>query len=487
MVENFVDNKPPRKAAALRYIPVSARKEGQSSFTKDEEKINKELENLTLPATNLALNKVSKPLLKGFVHQTESVVINLKGLPDKRSNGFDPNAYKLLARAGYSREDINEISKDGDTTQLEDEQVSARTRKAWRENKTSGKTLRAGLGYESSTPLYFHINKEASWYISAEKVKDKQQSQPTPLRASVWDRLGGTTSRAPVFTRIGTQNNGRVLKRTPVFARLGQSMSKETSLMGDSKVLRSKIPSRMKRQCEWVVSAEETLKGKTRTIVITNPSNEEEEDEIICLTSNHITIEEDDNDKFVVEEDVEENPSSLESENKPTMDELKEVNLGTVENPRPTFINANLSSGEEANYMELLMEYRDIFAWSYDEMPGLDPRVAVHQLAVKHGARPVKQTQRRFRPELISQIEAEVNKLIQAGFILEVKYPTWISNIVPVKKKNGQMRVCVDFRDLNNACPKDDFPLPITEIMVDATTGHGRLTFMDGSSGYNQI
>jgi hypothetical protein len=120
-------------------------------------------------------------------------------------------------------------------------------------------------------------------------------------------------------------------------------------------------------------------------------------------------------------------------------------------------------------------------------MPGLDPRVAVHQLAVKHGARPVKQTQRCFRPELISQIEVEVNKLIQAGFIREVKYPTWISNIVPVKKKNGQMRVCVDFRDLNNACPKDDFPLPITEIMVDATTGHGRLTFMDGSSGYNQI
>jgi hypothetical protein len=66
--------------------------------------------------------------------------------------------------------------------------------------------------------------------------------------------------------------------------------------------------------------------------------------------------------------------------------------------------------------MELLMEYRDIFAWSYDEMPGLDPKVAVHQLAVKYGARPVKQTQRRFCPELISQIEVEVNKLIQNRF-----------------------------------------------------------------------
>ncbi|KAB2609177.1 S2-RNase [Pyrus ussuriensis x Pyrus communis] len=77
--------------------------------------------------------------------------------------------------------------------------------------------------------------------------------------------------------------------------------------------------------------------------------------------------------------------------------------------------------------------------------------------------------------------------LIEAGFIREVQYPKWISNIVIVLKKSGQIRVCVDFRDLNDACPKDDFPLPIIEIMVDATTGHEALSFMDGSSGYNQI
>ncbi|KAI5323336.1 hypothetical protein L3X38_032408 [Prunus dulcis] len=90
-------------------------------------------------------------------------------------------------------------------------------------------------------------------------------------------------------------------------------------------------------------------------------------------------------------------------------------------------------------------------------MPGLDPKVAVHHLAVKPGTRPMKQTQRRFRPELLSQIEAEVDKLIAVGFIREVKYPTWIANIVPVKKKiTGQIR-------------------------------HEALSFMDGSSGYNQI
>ncbi|KAM2245786.1 hypothetical protein ACFXTI_006687 [Malus domestica] len=120
-------------------------------------------------------------------------------------------------------------------------------------------------------------------------------------------------------------------------------------------------------------------------------------------------------------------------------------------------------------------------------MPGLDPIIDVHHLAVKPGTRPIKQTQRHYRFELIPEIEVEIDKLIEAGFIQEVQYPKWISNIVIVLKKSGQIRVYVDFRDLNDACPKDNFPLPIIEIMVDATTGHEALSFMDGSSGYNQI
>ena len=67
------------------------------------------------------------------------------------------------------------------------------------------------------------------------------------------------------------------------------------------------------------------------------------------------------------------------------------------------------------------MEYKDVFAWTYKEMPGLDPTVAVHLLAIKQGVHPIKQAQRRFRPELLPQIEAEVNKLEQAGFIREVQ------------------------------------------------------------------
>jgi hypothetical protein len=73
------------------------------------------------------------------------------------------------------------------------------------------------------------------------------------------------------------------------------------------------------------------------------------------------------------------------------------------------------------------------------------------------------------------------------GFIKEIQYPRWLANIIPVEKKNEQVRVCVDFRDLNRACAKDDFPLLDTELVVDSTTWYGALSFMDGSSGYNQI
>jgi len=180
-------------------------------------------------------------------------------------------------------------------------------------------------------------------------------------------------------------------------------------------------------------------------------------------------------------------PQQLEDGGQPTVDELVEINLETEDDRRPIFVSATLSEEEREDYQNFLIEYRDCFAWNYKEMPGLDPRVATHKLAIDPQFRPVKQPARRLRPEFEDQVIAEVDKLIKAGFIKEIQYPRWLANIVPVEKKNGQVRVCVDFRDLNRACPKDDFPLPITEMVVDATTGFGALSFMDGSSGYNQI
>ena len=81
----------------------------------------------------------------------------------------------------------------------------------------------------------------------------------------------------------------------------------------------------------------------------------------------------------------------------------------------------------------------------------------------------------------------EVKKLLTAGFIRKVCYPEWLANFVMVKKSNGKWGVCVDFTDLNQACPKDSFPLPRINQLVDSTTNHELLTFMDTFSSYNQI
>ena len=99
----------------------------------------------------------------------------------------------------------------------------------------------------------------------------------------------------------------------------------------------------------------------------------------------------------------------------------------------------------------------------------------------------MKQEARVFRHELELQIKMEVEKLLKGGFIKRIKHPTWLANKVRVKKKNGQIKTCVDFRDLNKECPKDEFPLPNVNTLFDATTGHQSFSSMDEFRGYNQI
>ena len=84
-------------------------------------------------------------------------------------------------------------------------------------------------------------------------------------------------------------------------------------------------------------------------------------------------------------------------------------------------------------------------------------------------------------------IGEEVKKLVEARSIREAYYADWLANIVLVKKNNGKWRVCTNFTDLNQACPKDCYPLPRIDQLVDATSGHQLLSFMDVYSGYNQI
>uniref|UniRef100_A0A2N9ERZ1 Uncharacterized protein n=1 Tax=Fagus sylvatica TaxID=28930 RepID=A0A2N9ERZ1_FAGSY len=135
----------------------------------------------------------------------------------------------------------------------------------------------------------------------------------------------------------------------------------------------------------------------------------------------------------------------------------------------------------------LLREFHEIFAWSYQDMPGLDTDIVVHKIPLKPECKPVKQALRRMKPEVILKIKEEVEKQLKAGFLSTVTYSDWVANIVPVPKKDGKVRMCVDYRDLNRASPKDNFPLPHIDTLVDNTATNVVFSFMDGFSGYNQI
>ena len=120
-------------------------------------------------------------------------------------------------------------------------------------------------------------------------------------------------------------------------------------------------------------------------------------------------------------------------------------------------------------------------------MPGIDPQIICHRLSIKTGTKPVKQRARRINAERSQALSEEVDRLLQAGFIRETLYPEWLANPVLVKKKNGKWRVCIDFTNLNEACPKDSFPLSRIDQTVDAMARNELLSFMDAYSGYNQI
>ena len=102
-------------------------------------------------------------------------------------------------------------------------------------------------------------------------------------------------------------------------------------------------------------------------------------------------------------------------------------------------------------------------------------------------AKPVRQRVRRFHLDRHQIIQTKVNNILASRFIREVKYPEWLANVVVVPKKGGKWHVCVDYTDLNEACPKDSFPLPRIDQIVDATAGHDILSFLDAFSGYHQI
>ena len=139
---------------------------------------------------------------------------------------------------------------------------------------------------------------------------------------------------------------------------------------------------------------------------------------------------------------------------------LEDISLEENNPEKFTRVGADLEKKIKEGLVHFLKKNIDVFAWSHEDMPGIDPSVITHRLNVCPSSKPVRQKKRVFAPERNDAIKDEVQKLMGARFIREVYYPDWLANVVMVKKANGKWRMCVDFTDLNKACPKDSYSLP---------------------------
>ena len=150
-------------------------------------------------------------------------------------------------------------------------------------------------------------------------------------------------------------------------------------------------------------------------------------------------------------------------------------------------IGSSMEEGDKIKVLLLLIQNMDVFAWSPYEVLWVDPEFIMHKLNVDPSFPPKKQRLRRSAKEYVEAVRSEIRRLREAGAIREAFFLEWLANTVVVKKKNGKWRVCVDFTDLNWACPKDLFPMLKIDQLVDATYRHPRMSFLDVFHGYHQI
>jgi hypothetical protein len=164
--------------------------------------------------------------------------------------------------------------------------------------------------------------------------------------------------------------------------------------------------------------------------------------------------------------DVSNNKYHKEEESKWKIGDIIPMNIRTQEHPKVLKIGSQCSEEEKKKMMYLFREFRDVFSWAYEDLCGFDPSFIQHAILIKEEAKLVRKKQRPINPTLEATIRKEVDKLINAHIIFLVKYSQWVSNLVPMWKKNGDIPLFVDFHELNTASVKDEFPLPNMEMIL---------------------
>jgi hypothetical protein len=168
-------------------------------------------------------------------------------------------------------------------------------------------------------------------------------------------------------------------------------------------------------------------------------------------------------------------------------DGTKTVPLERATPKQTVIISEDLTSHDDKRLISCLSTNKDVFAWSALDLVGVSRTIIEHSMGIDPSVWPKKQRLRKMSNEKIEAAKAEVHHLLEANFIEPVAYPTWLANVVMVQNKSGKWRMCIDFTSLNKACPKDNFPLPRIDKIVDSAVRCEVMSLLDCFSGYHQI
>ncbi|GKC19210.1 reverse transcriptase domain-containing protein [Tanacetum coccineum] len=180
-------------------------------------------------------------------------------------------------------------------------------------------------------------------------------------------------------------------------------------------------------------------------------------------------------------------PEGTLSATNPTIEERVKVAINSKYPEQTVMIGSTLTEEGRNKLCGLLQRNLDIFPWKPTNMTGVPRHITEHRLNVRDGCSLVRQKKRGQVANRNQAIQEEVGKLVEAGIIKEVHYHDWLFNPVMVKKHDDSWRMCVDFKDLNKACPKDDYRLPEIDWKVESLCGFPFKCFLDAYKGYHQI
>ncbi|GJV62323.1 hypothetical protein Tco_0135028 [Tanacetum coccineum] len=150
-------------------------------------------------------------------------------------------------------------------------------------------------------------------------------------------------------------------------------------------------------------------------------------------------------------------------------------------------IGGNLLEECKSQIRTLLKKSMDVFAWEPADMTGIPRRIIEYSLNVNPSVEPVAQKRRVLASDKTQVVIKEVEEWINAGIVLPMRYPTWVSNPVLMNKSDISWRMCIDFKNLNSACPKDYYYLSNIDGNIESVIGFQYKCFLDAYKGYHQV